>query len=104
MNLSKMLKQAQQMQKKMQAAQEDLAQQSVEAAVGGGKVRVEANGAAEITAIHIDPSIVDPQDVEFLEGLLLEGVRQAQEKAKQLAAEEMGKVAGGLGLPPGMGF
>jgi DNA-binding YbaB/EbfC family protein len=104
MNISKMLKQAQQMQKKMQSAQEELAQKTIEVAVGGGKVKVVANGSGDITSIKIDPAVIDPQDVEFLEGLILEGIRQAHEKAKALATEEMGKITGGLGLPPGLGF
>ncbi|MEM7144001.1 MAG: YbaB/EbfC family nucleoid-associated protein [Verrucomicrobiota bacterium] len=104
MNIAKMMKQAQKMQAQMQEAQAALAEKSVEATVGGGKVTVTATGAGDITSIKIDPAIVDPEDVEILEDLILSGVTQASEKAKELASEEMGKVTGGMGLPPGMGF
>jgi DNA-binding YbaB/EbfC family protein len=104
MNIQKMMKQAQKMQSQMQEAQAALAEKSVEATVGGGKVTVTATGAGEITGIKIDPIVVDPEDVEMLEDLVLSGIHQACEKAKELASDEMGKVTGGMGLPPGMGF
>ena len=104
MNIAKMMKQAQQMQQKMQTLQAELADKEVEASVGGGKVTVKANGGGEVLSIKIDASIVDPEDVEFLEDLVLSGVRQAIEQGKALAAEEMKAVTGGLDLPPGMGL
>lgn len=99
MNLAKLMKQAQQMQAGMAAAQEDLARRSVEASVGGGKVTVTATGAGDVTAIRIDPAVVDPADVEFLEQLVLKGVQEAVTKAKELASTEMKKLTGGLGIP-----
>lgn len=104
MNIAKMMKQAQQMQAKMQTMQAELAEKEVEASVGGDKVVVRANGGGEVLSIKIDPSIVDAEDVEILEDLVLSGVRQAIEKGKELAAEEMKEVTGGMGLPPGLGF
>jgi DNA-binding YbaB/EbfC family protein len=104
MNIAKMMKQAQKMQSQMQEAQAALAEKSVEATAGGGKVTVTATGAGDITGIKIDPAVVDPEDVEILEDLVLSGIHQAAEKVKELAAEEMGKVTGGMGLPPGMGI
>ncbi len=104
MNIAKMMKQAQKMQQQMAAAQEALAAQVVEATAGGGKVTVTANGAGDILSIKIDPAIVDPEDVEILEDLVLSGVKNAAEKAKELAGAEMGKVTGGMGLPPGLGL
>jgi len=104
MNIAKMMKQAQQMQSKMQTLQAELAEKEVEASVGGGKVIVKANGGGEVLSIKIDPVIVDPEDVEILEDLVLSGVRKAIEEGKALAAEEMKSVTGGLDLPPGMGF
>lgn len=104
MNIAKMMKQAQQMQKKMAAMQDELASQEVEASVGGGKVVVKGNGAGEISSIRIDPAVVDPDDVEMLEDLVLSGVKQAIEQGKAINQEEMGKLTSGLGLPPGMGF
>jgi len=104
MNIAKMMKQAQQMQKKMGQMQEALAEKDFEASVGGGKVTVVANGAGEVSSIKIDPSVVDPDDVEMLEDLVLSGVKQAIGQAKEESAAEMGKLTAGLGLPPGMGF
>ena len=99
MNLGKLMKQAQQMQAGMAAAQEALANRTVEAGAGGGKVTVTATGAGEVTAIRIDPAVVDPADVEFLEQLVLKGVQEALAQAKALAAAEMKKLTGGLDIP-----
>ena len=104
MNIAKMMKQAQQMQKKMGEMQAELAEKEFEASVGGGKVTVVANGAGEVSSIKIDPSVVDPDDVEMLEDLVLSGVKKAIEDAKACSQEEMSKLTAGLGLPPGMGF
>ena len=104
MDIAKLMKQAQQMQQKVQQAQESLSSKTVEASVGGGKVTVVATAAGDVLSIKIDPSIVDPSDVEFLEELVLTGVKQAIQEGKTLAASELGKVTGGMGLPPGMGF
>ncbi len=104
MNIAKMMKQAQQMQKKMAVMQEELAEQEIEVSVGGGKVSVTANGAGQVLNIKIDPAVVDPDDVEILEDLVLCGVKQAIEKAQAANSEEMGKLTAGMGLPPGMGF
>lgn len=104
MNIAKMMKQAQQMQAKMAAAQESLGSQTVEASVGGGKVTVVATAGGDVVSIKIDPSIVDPADVEFLQDLVLSGVQQAITQGKETAAAEMSKITSGLGLPPGMGF
>lgn len=103
MNIQKMLKQAQQMQEKLAQTQAGLASQTVEASAGGGKVTVVANGAGDVVSIKIDPSVVDPNDVEMLEDLVLAGVKQAIEDSRTLAADQMKKVTGGLNLP-GMGF
>lgn len=99
-----MMKQAQQMQAKLQAAQAELAQRTVEVTAAGGKVTVVATGGGDVVSLKIDPSVVDPQDVEFLQTLVLSGVQQAIEAGRALAAEEMSKVTGGMGLPPGMGL
>jgi nucleoid-associated protein EbfC len=104
MNIAKMMKQAQQMQKKMGEMQAELAALEFEASVGGGKVKVKANGAGDVTAISIDKAVVDPDDVEMLEDLVLSGVKQAIEKAKAASQSEMSKLTAGLGLPPGLGF
>jgi DNA-binding YbaB/EbfC family protein len=102
MNLKKMMQQAAKMQEQMQAAQADLAEKSVTATAGGGKVTVTATGAGDVVSIKIDPSVVDPADVEMLEDLVLSGVQKAIEEGKAMAQAEMGKLTAGLGLPPGM--
>lgn len=99
MNIAKLMKQAQQMQAGLAAKQEELASETVEASVAGGKVHVTANCAGDVIAIKIDPSVVDPSDVDFLEELVLKGVQEAIATGKEKAAAEMKKLTGGLGIP-----
>jgi len=99
MDIQKLLKQAQQMQAGMQKTQEELAAKTVQASVGGDKVIVEANGAGDILSITIDPSVIDSSDVEFLQDLVLSGVKEAIKKSKEMATGEMSKLTGGLDLP-----
>jgi DNA-binding YbaB/EbfC family protein len=99
MNLNKLMKQAQKMQEQMAKTQAELEDKTIEVEAGGGKVKVTANGAGEVISIKIDREIVDPNDVEFLEEVVLSGVKQAIEKGKALAQSEMTKITGGLGLP-----
>ena len=93
----------QKLQKQMEQKQAELAERVVEASVGGGKVTVEATCGGEIVSIKISPDVVDPEDVEMLEDLILSGVKQAIDKGKATAAEEMGQLTAGMPLPPGMG-
>ncbi|HEX8372971.1 MAG TPA: YbaB/EbfC family nucleoid-associated protein [Chthoniobacterales bacterium] len=104
MNIQKMMKQAQKMQEELARTQEELAQKTVEASVGSGKVTVVATGGGDIVSIKIAKEIVDPEDVEFLEDLILSGIQQAIEKGRAMQQSEMGKITGGMGLPPGLGF
>ena len=101
MNIQKLMKQAQQMQAGMAAKQEELANETVEVSVGGDKVKVTANCAGDVLSISIDPAIIDPEDAEFLQDLVLEGVKQAIDTGKEKAAAEMKKLTGGLGGMPG---
>jgi DNA-binding YbaB/EbfC family protein len=98
MNLKKMMQQAQKMQEQMLAAQEQVAKKTVEATAAGGKVTVVATGGGDIVSLKIAKEIVDPEDVEFLERLILETVKKAIEDARTLQQGEMGKF-----IPPGMG-
>jgi len=98
MNLNKLMKQAQKMQEQMAKTQAELEKKTVEVSTAGGKVRVTANGAGEVIAIKIDKEVVDPNDVEFLEEIVLDGVKQAVEQGKALAQSEMTKFTGGLQL------
>jgi DNA-binding YbaB/EbfC family protein len=104
MNIKKMMQQAAQMQEQMTKAQADLADKTVTATAGGGKVTVVANGAGEVLSIKISKEVVDPEDVEMLEDLILTGVKKAIGEGKELAQSEMGKLTAGMGLPPGLGF
>jgi DNA-binding YbaB/EbfC family protein len=99
MNIQKMMKQAAKMQEQLTAS---LAEKTVQVSVGGEKVTVVANGLGDIISIKIAKEVVDPEDTEILEDLILSGVKQAIEQGKALAQDEMGKMTGGLGLPPGM--
>jgi len=93
------MKQAQKMQEQMAKTQSELAEKTVEVEAGGGKVKVVANGAGDVLSIKIDKEIVDPNDVEFLEEVVLSGVKSAIEQGKALAESEMTKLTGGLGIP-----
>jgi nucleoid-associated protein EbfC len=103
MNLNKLMKQAQKMQEQMAKTQAALGEKTVEVSAGGGKVTVIANGAGEVLSIKIDKEIVDPDDVEFLEEVVLSGVKQAIDQGKALAQSEMTKITGGVGIP-GLGM
>ena len=98
-DIFKILQQAQQMQSKMQEMQEELTQRSVTGSSGGGMVTVEADGKGTVRKVKLDPTVVNPADVEMLEDLIVIAVSDAQKKANDLAQAEMGKLAGGLNLP-----
>jgi DNA-binding YbaB/EbfC family protein len=97
--MGNLMKQAQQMQQKMLKMQEEMAQRTIEASVGGGMVTVVANGKAEVLRIKIEPQVVDPDDVEMLEDLILAGVNEALRKAQEMVADEMSKLTGGMKIP-----
>ena len=98
-DFNKILEQAQQMQGRLEKIQDELQAMTVTANSGGGMVTVEADGKGQINRVRIDPSIVNAADVEMLEDLVLVAVRDAQQKAADLAKQEMSKLTGGLGLP-----
>ena len=100
----KILQQAQEMQGRFQKIQEELQRVTVSGSAGGGMVTVEANGQGTVQRVKIDPSVVNPADVEMLEDLVLVAITEAQKKAQALQQEEMGKMAGGLGLPGRLPF
>jgi nucleoid-associated protein EbfC len=95
----RMLKQFEDMQKKIIKAQADLANETVVATAGGGAVTVEMNGHHEVKSVKIDPDAVDPKDVETLEDMMLTAFNQALEKAKELEQQRMGAATDGLNLP-----
>ncbi len=96
-NMNQMLKQVQKMQQEMAAAQEALKDEIVEAAAGGGMVKVKVSGEMELKAIEIDPAAVDPEDVEMLQDMVLAAVNEGMRAAQELAARKLGGIAGGLG-------
>ncbi len=97
MNIQKLMKEAQKAQRKVQEAQEKLANVSVEGSSGGGMVTVTASGDGSITKVKIEQSAVDPDDIELLEDLITAAVNEAQRKAKELQENEMGAAMGGMG-------
>jgi len=99
MNMNKMMKQVQEMQKKMVEMQDDMKNKTVEATAGGGVVKVVANGHNEIVSITIKPEAVDPEDVEMLQDLVLAAVNEALRKAQEMMTKEMGKLTGGMNIP-----
>ena len=99
MNMNNLMKQAQQMQKRMLEIQEDLANKTVETTVGGGMITAVANGQQVLVSITISPDVVDPSDVEMLEDLIVAAVNEARNKAQELMGDEMSKLTGGIKIP-----
>ncbi len=99
MKMNNIMKQAQKVQKQMMEIQEELANRTVEATVGGGMVAVMANGQQDILSIRIDPEVVDPNDIEMLQDLILAAVNEAHRKAQEMMTEEMSKLTGGMKIP-----
>ena len=100
--LNNLMKQAQQMQERVKKLQEEAGNKTVEASAGGGMVTVVANGRQEVLSIKIDPSVVDPKDVDMLQDLVVAAVNEALRKSQELMKEEMGRMTAGMGLPPGL--
>jgi DNA-binding YbaB/EbfC family protein len=98
----KMLKQLQQMQARMSKIQEELGEKTVTGTAGGGMVTVVASGHQKVLSVTVKPEVVDPGDVDMLQDLILAAVNDALDKARELAAKELGSMTGGLGLPPGL--
>jgi hypothetical protein len=93
------LQQAQKLKAKMEALQEELGQRTVEASAGGGMVTVVVNGKQEVVSIKIEPEIVKPEEAEMVQDLVLAAVNEGLRRSKEMVAEEMSKLTGGLGLP-----
>ena len=98
-NYQKMMKQVQKMQADMAKVQEELADEVVEASAGGGMVTVEVTGAIELKSIKIDPSAVDPEDVEMLEDMIMAATNEALRSAQELANRKLGGITSGLNIP-----
>jgi DNA-binding YbaB/EbfC family protein len=97
--LGNIMKQAQQMQKKMGQMQQEMESQQVEATAGGGMVTAVVNGRQKLLSLTIDPEVVDPEDVEMLQDLISAAVNEAINKSQEMMQEEMGKLTGGMNIP-----
>lgn len=105
LNMADMFGKIQEMQSKMQEAQEGLNEVIVEAEAGGGMVKVKANGNKQIVSVEMDDDVVDPADKEMLEDLIVAGVNKALEKAEEASKEKMQEMYKGMipgGGIPGM--
>lgn len=98
-NMGSVIKQAQKMQEEMERVQGELEQKNVEAAAGGGAVKVVVSGKKQIVSLKIDPEAVDPEDVETLEDMVTLAVNEAITKADEMMADGMSAVTGGLNIP-----
>lgn len=106
-NMQQLMKQAQQMQAQLEAAQQELAEAGVDGSAGGGLVKATVSGSGELLDLVIDPQAVDPDDVETLADLVVAAVRDANGNAASLQEQKLGPVAGGaggLGGLPGLPF
>jgi DNA-binding YbaB/EbfC family protein len=93
------MKMIQQMQTRLESLQRELAETEVEGTAGGGVVKARVTGAREVRGISIDPSAVDPDDVDVLEDLVTAAIQDAMQRANSLAEEKMGALTGGLKIP-----
>ena len=101
-NMSGMMKKVQKLQTEMKKMQEELKKKTIDVSAGGGAVKIVMNGEKQVQSLTIDPSAVDPEDVEMLQALISAAFNEALKKVDDMMASEMGKLTGGLGLPPGM--
>ena len=102
-NIQQLMQMGQQLQARMTQLQDELSAREISASVGGGMVTATVNGKGVVTRIVIEPTVVDPRDVEMLEDLVLAAITEAQSKAHGLYEEEMRKATGGLPIQlPGM--
>jgi len=99
MDMNEIMRQAQQMQKKMSQVQNELAGRTVTASVGGGMVSVTLNGKNELLSVQIDREVINPEDREMLQDLIVSAVNEGLKKAQDMAQAEMRKITGGINIP-----
>ncbi len=97
--IGNIMKQAQQMQRRMAELQEELANKQVEASSGGGMVTATVSGKQQLLGLKIEPTVVDPDDVEMLQDLVTAAVNEAIKQSQKMAEEEMSKITGGMSIP-----
>ena len=96
-NMNNLMKQAQKMQKQMEETTKELEEQEVTATAGGGAVSVTVSGKKEVTAVKLEPEVVDPDDIEMLEDLIVAATNEALRKIEEISQAKMAKITGGLG-------
>ena len=101
-NQAAQMRQLQAMQAEMEKVQEEIDAREFETTAGGGAVAVRVNGKKEVLSIKIDPDVMDKEDPEMLEDLILVAINEGLRQAEETSQAEMGKLTGGLGLPPGL--
>ena len=97
-----MMKKVQKMQAEMGKMQEELKTRTLETTAGGGAIKVVVNGDKQLISLSIDPSAVDPEDVEMLQDMIQAATNEALRQVDEMTQKEMGKLTGGMGLPKGM--
>ena len=98
-SMSKMLKQAKQMQEQIAKMQEELEQQEIESSSGGGAITVTITGKQMITALKINPDAVDLEDIELLEDMIMAAINEGIRKSQEMVSTEMARITGGLNIP-----
>jgi DNA-binding YbaB/EbfC family protein len=98
-DISGMMKQAQKLQAKMMAMQEELGNRTVSAQAGGGMVEAVVNGRQELLTLRIDPEVVVAEDVEMLQDLIQAAINEALNRSREMMATEMSKLTGGMQIP-----
>ena len=101
-NFNNMIKQAQDLQKKMAEAQEKVETLEAERISGGGIVKITINGKNNVTSVNIDETAIDKNEKEILEDLIVAAFNDARDKIQRKIADEMSSLTGGIKLPPGM--
>ena len=99
MDMKFLMKQAQVMQKKMEEMKKELEQKEVRVSSGGGMIEIVVNGQQEIKEIKIEPDVINANEKEMLEDLILAAVKESRRQSKELAAQEMSKLTGGMNVP-----
>src|SRR5512139_487792 len=98
-NIGNIMKQAQKMQAEMARVQEELKGEQVEASAGGGTIKVVMSGDLKVVSVTVDPSAVDPEEVELLQDMITAAVNEGIRMAQELAAQKMSAVTGGMNVP-----
>ena len=101
-NMAGMMKRVQKMQNEMKKMQDELKRKTVDVTAGGGAVKIVMDGEKQVQSLTLDPAAVDPEDVEMLQDLLTAAFNEATRNVDDMMKTEIGKLASGLGLPPGM--